>query len=506
MTTGSTVICGDALAELRKLPAGAVNTCVTSPPYWGLRDYGVEGQLGLERTPEEYVERMVGVFREVRRILRPDGVLFLNLGDSYSVGTNDAKSFRRDRAQVNHVRRRAPSCDSDDIIPQDCPLRDSIWSRPCDGCQAASVLRSLHNGRPDASRLDGDSRDPSLERMESAPAHPPTSGSSGRTRIPRSDDATRDQRRSGDRVAGRLPASRGSTPDGSSPRRQCECLRSDSHGSDHGEPCSSSFDAREFSRTDEHKHGIGETFSSSGSHIGIDRSACPYRHSTMPYHDVKLKHKDLVGIPWRVAFALQADGWYLRSDIIWSKPNPMPESVTDRPTKSHEYIFLLAKSERYYYDSEAIKEPVAVSQVGRVREDIVGGKSYLERGQHSRGGVYRSGNKERKAATERGCPREGVCGSVPWEDDGHGRNKRTVWTVTTKPFKDAHFAVFPPDLIKPCILAGCPKGGTVLDPFGGSGTTGLVAKECGCEYVLIELNPDYCDMSHKRIRQEVFDF
>jgi DNA modification methylase len=186
-----------------------------------------------------------------------------------------------------------------------------------------------------------------------------------------------------------------------------------------------------------------------------------------------LKPKDLVGIPWRVAFALQADGWWLRQDIIWSKPNPMPESVTDRCTKAHEYIFLLAKGERYYYDVEAVKER-EVSSGPRVDKEAL---NAVELGRHD-AGVW-----------------HGQCGQ---RGDGH-RNRRSVWTVTTQPFPGAHFAVFPEKLITPCILAGCPKGGTVLDPFGGSGTTGVVAAKHGRKSILIDLNPEYCDMARKRI-------
>ena len=184
-----------------------------------------------------------------------------------------------------------------------------------------------------------------------------------------------------------------------------------------------------------------------------------------------LKPKDLVGIPWMVALALRADGWWLRSDIIWHKPNPMPESVTDRPTKSHEYIFLLTKSKKYYYDADAIREK----------------------------GVIPEGTKAAKGSKERFS--EGKVNSRPPEYkvyDG-GRNKRSVWTVTTKPFKGAHFATFPEDLIAPCILAGCPSGGVVLDPFLGSGTTAVVALQHGRDYIGIELNPEYAELAQTRI-------
>jgi len=223
-------------------------------------------------------------------------------------------------------------------------------------------------------------------------------------------------------------------------------------------------------------------------------------------HEV-IKPKDLVGIPWRVAFALQADGWYLRQDIIWHKPNPMPESVTDRCTKAHEYIFLLSKSPKYYYDAEAIMQDAQI-WTGRaacfdrsgnaVAEHILLGQSAAQH--RSR----KSGNKARKPGVERGCPEgtgSNVCGNVPWE--GAKANKRSVWTGTTKPFKDAHFATFPEELIVDCIKAGCPEGGIVLDPFGGAATTAVVAKKLLRHYTLCELNPDYITIANKRLRKEL---
>ncbi|MHB1651637.1 MAG: DNA-methyltransferase [Desulfitobacteriaceae bacterium] len=211
-----------------------------------------------------------------------------------------------------------------------------------------------------------------------------------------------------------------------------------------------------------------------------------------------LKPKDLVGIPWRVAFALQSDGWYLRSDIIWAKPNAMPESVTDRPTKAHEYLFLLSKSKRYYYDADAIKEPTkewsrqaaVFGRTGPVSEHIIPGQSAA---QHRKG---RSGNLGRKMGSARGRTGSHLGGSIPWE--GATRNKRSVWTVATKPFKGAHFAVFPPELVKPCILAGCPESGIVLDPFGGSGTVAMVAAQLGRDNIYVDLNPGYAKMAKQR--------
>lgn len=387
-----TIKLGDALAQLRTLPAASVHCCVTSPPYWGLRDYGVEGQLGLEKTPEEYVAKMVAVFQEVKRVLREDGTLWLNMGDSYCGGntgnqTNVGQRYGDGKESIGHIFRR-------------------------DGAFAKSI---------------------------------------------------------------------------------------------------------------------------------------------------GLKPKDLCGMPWRLAFALQADGWYLRSDIIWHKPNPMPESVTDRPTKSHEYIFLLSKSERYFYDQEAVKEqsidPESLRPEGRnLRKDDKFATAFLD---EKRNGIAR---------TRAGFSKlEGVCYPT--------RNKRTVWTVPSFAFPGSHFATFPPDLIKPCILAGtsakgcCAKCGapwervventpeyaafceserirknggmrsseletagltrgssnksvtaerkttgwrptcqcnaetipcTVLDPFGGSGTTGMVAIELGRKAILIELNPEYVALATQR--------
>ncbi len=301
---------GDCIEQMRTLPDASVHTCVTSPPYFGLRNYGVEGQIGLEDTPDAFVARLVEVFREVRRVLRDDGTLWLNLGDSYArTGGTDRRVS--DTAKVGSTRN-------------------------------------------------------TLAQM------------SDRT--------------------GRAP--------------------------------------------------------------------------------VGLKDKDLIGIPWRVAFALQADGWYLRQDIIWHKPNPMPESVRDRCTKAHEYIFLLSKSPRYYFDSEAMKEPSTHSG----KRVALGPKSF-SKGQASGAGISASGN-----------------GLADHYDVRETRNRRSVWTVTTKPFKGAHFATFPPDLIEPCILAGCPVGGTVLDPFGGSGTTAGVALKHGRNAILCELNPDYVTMIPERVR------
>jgi DNA modification methylase len=199
-----------------------------------------------------------------------------------------------------------------------------------------------------------------------------------------------------------------------------------------------------------------------------------------------LKHKDLVGIPWRFAFAMQARGWYLRSDIIWHKPNPMPESVTDRPTKSHEYIFLMTKSPRYYYDHEAIKEPASDESMARMKRGVSDSHKNID---GAPGQTKHSMNQAREYD--------------PSRESAELRNKRTVWTISTKPYKEAHFATYPSDLIQPCILAGSKEGDTVLDPFSGSGTTGEVALKHGRNYIGLELNPDYAAISEKRITDAV---
>lgn len=317
-----TILKGDCREVLRTMPDESVHCVVTSPPYFGLRDYGVAGQIGLEATPDAFVSELVGVFSNVRRVLRDDGTLWLNLGDSYGATSGD------------------------------------IFIRGSAG----------------------------------KPAKNP------------------DQTKSARIAASAIAAG------------------------------------------------------------ALDR-------------DTGLRPKNLLGIPWRVAFALQADGWYLRQDIIWSKPNPMPESVRDRCTKAHEYLFLLSKSERYHYDAGAIAEPFADDRMGNPN----GGGHYA-----------------REAFAYAGPGAQSGLQKGQWNADGSKtvRNKRSVWEVTTQPFSEAHFATFPPALIEPCILAGCPKGGTVLDPFGGAGTTGLVADRLGRNAILIELNPEYAAMAERRIKSD----
>jgi DNA modification methylase len=388
------IINGDCRDVLKTLPSESVHCVVTSPPYFGLRDYGVDGQIGLEPTPDEFVAAMVDVFTEVRRVLRADGTLWLNLGDSYA-GSWGAQG------------------------------RQGATGQMAD----RSVSRVREKSKLSAAQIA---------------AHPQKMSRTGSIRQP------------------------------------------------------------------------------------------------------GLKPKDLIGIPWRVAFALQADGWYLRQDIVWHKPNPMPESVQDRCTKAHEYLFLLSKSERYFYDADAIAEP-------QVSDHVAGNHSHKGTEAYNAGatehrtkaGLVEFAQRTRKQsiraldlAKQHGLTEKHIAairavgitdaGKAQITQDGFGkndphiqaladeakaalggyyreflisekRNKRSVWTVATMPFKEAHFATFPPALIEPCILAGSPAGGTVLDPFGGAGTTGLVADRLQRNAILIELNPEYADMAERRI-------
>jgi len=335
-----TVHIGDCRAVMAEMPAESVHCVVTSPPYWGLRDYGEPGQLGLEATPEAYVANMVDVFREVRRVLRDDGTVWLNLGDSYS--------------------------------------RD-----PAKGGSGPNGKHDLIPDYGDARRIMSEAKGSSAARV-------------GR----------------GDRAPVRV--------------------------------------------------GAG------------------------------LAQKQLVGIPWRVAFALQADGWYLRSDIIWSKPNPMPESVTDRPTKAHEYVFLLTKAARYYFDADAVREPPQQPSRG----GVIGQARYTSMSAHPKSlvEVCPGGTGRRKGSSQRPEYRESL--SQPTS-----RNIRTVWTIATQPYPGAHFATFPEKLVEPCVKAGCPPDGVVLDPFAGSGTVGRVANRLGRRAVLIDLSADYIDQAMLRNAQ-----
>lgn len=340
------LLIGDCIEQLKTMESESVQCCVTSPPYWGLRDYGHAGQIGQEPTPEAFTQKLVEVFREVRRVLKPDGTLWLNLGDSYE---------------------------------------GSGKSRGGGGIGPKSAKQNTNRGAYFA---------PSAQA-------------------------------------------------------RYEAIR-----------------------------------------------------------DKKRKPKDLVGIPWMVAFALRADGWWLRSEIIWHKPNPMPESVTDRPTSAHEKLFLFAKSADYYYDAGAIREPASPSLIKQVEEGYNGEavKDYLRASVQDASatksriiaGARKRIDKQRGHGRRHAGFNDKWDALTPSEQALLGSNKRNVWTIAPANYREAHFATFPHALVSPCILAGCPSGGIVLDPFGGSGTTGMVALELGRKAILIELNPEYAKLCEQR--------
>jgi len=326
----NTVLIGDARDKLSVIPDKIANMCVTSPPYYQLRDYGAENQIGMENTPESFINNLVDVFRQVKRILKDDGTLWINIGDTYYGGN----------------------------------------TQPGGGS---------HNGK----------------------------------------------------------------------------------------------------------------------HI---KSGTPPKKQKVN----GLKPKDLIGIPWMLAFALRADGWYLRQDIIWSKPNPMPESVIDRCTKSHEYIFMLSKSPKYYYDSFAIRTPMKESSVSRLAQNIDGQKGSSRVPGKTNGTMKAVGGDKQRGHGRRHAGFNGRWDALTKEQQcSLGANKRSVWNIATKPFKEAHFATFPQELIVDCIKAGCPEEGIILDPFFGAGTTGLVARKLNRNFIGCELNAGYVDISQSRMNKEL---
>lgn len=493
------IINGDSLEVIKTLPDNAVNCCVTSPPYWGLRDYGVEGQLGLEKTPEEYVGKMVAVFREVRRVLRDDGVLFLNLGDSYygSSMTSGTKSIEGSAKRMGRMFEKPSNVQHEDAYdtsgkaPADYQESGCLCENLCDVCREV-YLRTSRTYDLLVPMLTVSLSGPTRESMGFVNGHSPTSDFSrlGARIFP----AIQRLLHCGGRADEQLRAIRESMPDEFSRQLLDLCWQ-------RGNSSACLLCGRSLTDNVQGFAHMSGGFSGQQMHIQNNAlhdaqrghrsqykdKACGYCNEILttdtppniqPYCTTnkwknQLKPKDLIGIPWRVAFALQADGWYLRQDIIWHKPNPMPESVTDRCTKAHEYVFLMSKSQQYYYDNEAIKERTLTKD---------------------------NSNRNRDITKLNNTPgRTKMMGLKTNEYDN--RNKRSVWTVATKPFKEAHFAVFPPDLIKPMILAGCPTGGVVLDPFVGSGTTAIVARELGRRFIGIELNPEYADMASRRVGQ-----
>jgi DNA modification methylase len=342
------ILHGDCREVLATLEVASVQCCVTSPPYYGLRDYGTLGQIGLEASPEAFVAEMVAVFRDVRRVLRDDGTLWLNLGDSYAATTKGTG-----------------------------------------GVGSSGLMR---DGRPESGRGSADA----------------------------------------------------------------------ANGRAH-------FASRRFDLGD-------------------------------------IKPKDLIGIPWMVAFALRGDGWWLRSDIVWAKPNPMPESVTDRPTRSHEHVFLLTKNSRYFYNQEAAREPLTESSLSRLGQPNYENQAGSDR---ANGGAKTNGKMKAVAAHFGGRLKSQIndqtrlaSGNEWAQDPATGANWRDVWSIATAPFRDAHFAVFPAELAERCIKAGSKAGDTILDPFAGAFTTAMVADRLQRDAIGIELNPEYCTIAERRLHKD----
>jgi DNA modification methylase len=448
---------GDCREVLASLPADSVDCVVTSPPYWGLRDYGNDGQLGLERTPEEYVANMVAMFREVRRVLKPSGTCWLNLGSSYyGGGRGGGGSYASERAGWD-----ARPYGSDGKPRSGYRDGGSSSSDLCDGCRASAgePPRTTRNGSQPAHGSVSYADDPSQAHTESPGPSPDSSDSAPPSPTERSGRAMPGLSLDEGPADELPPASQESMPPQSSQPPRAECSHCDNCGACLSVLRSSSRDARECVRK-------------------------TWPNVTRFSH--KLKPKDDVMMPHRVAMALQEDGWFVRSEIVWGKPNPMPESVTDRPTKSHEMVFLLTKQPRYYFDADAVRESLAES-TERIHSSERVVPTYGGRKTDALGG----GHSGLVNGTDRLAKMQAPA----------GRNIRSVWNIATRPYPGAHFAVFPPELPERCIKAGSPSGGVVLDPFGGSGTVGMVANRLSRRAILIDLNPEYLKQQMRRNSQ-----
>lgn len=491
---GCTIIQGDAIESLRLLDDQSVNCCVTSPPYFGLRDYGHEGQIGLEPTPVEYVTKLVEVFHEVRRVLRDDGTLWLNLGDSYASGGR--KAYRSDTSQnkghdVQDDQRRpadAPGTKPKDLLG--IPWRVAFaLQQPCYTGRIKNELDRVWL----AAMIDGEGCFYVHKR--------PAGQHSGDGYFRKTDTYS---------PAFEVANTHKAIVD--------RCLQIAGCGSvilqekDRRQPL-----WRWTVRSDEARQLAREVFPYLVGKQQQCRIVCGMPNSgeraEAAWQAMKsLHHGSGTDVDFDTPASCHSPGWYLRQDVIWSKPNPMPESVRDRCTKSHEYIFLLSKSAKYYFDSDAMQEQAAPASLARWAQNVeaqtgsdrvpgkTNGNMKAVGGPRSKRDSFKRENSKRAEA----IPGQTVGTHRPDRDESEypleTRNKRDVWTVATTPFKGAHFAVFPPKLIEPCILAGCPVGGVVLDPFGGSGTTGVVAQQNGRQSILLELNPAYVDIAVGRIR------
>lgn len=447
-----TLYCGDALEVLRGLPDASVDSCATSPPFYGLRDYGVEGQIGLESSPDEWAARLVDVFREVRRVLRPEGTLWIEIGSSYASG-GSAPSRAPSRPS-------APACDSDGTEPQGSPAPDSSCSDRDDARLDATLSRHDHTGHTGSPHEPAAQHDALTDR----------------------DSARQDFERVADAVA--LHDAQVSTMPASSLVLQgSDCSRPPR---DEAYPSTSrSFgrDGQRSVRTEVCNSGSEQRASESRTQdTDASGTAC-----------IEYKPKDLILQPFLLAEALRRDGWYLRQVIIWAKPNGMPESATDRCTTNHSYILLLSKRARYFFDGDAIAEPAAWERWG----DQTVPK---HEGTETAAGWITPKSK-RELMGEQNHRYAGLVGQR-WNENGNGsKNARSVWTISTRGYPGAHFATWPEALAARIIKAGCPEGGTILDPFAGAGTTALVARKLGRRSIGIELSTEYCRMAAERLSQ-----
>lgn len=457
---------GDVREQLALLPDESVHCVVTSPPYWGLRCYGVEGQLGQEPKLAEHIAVMVDVFREVRRVMRKDATCWINYGSSYvssNTNANQSRPFEHAQPYGNDGTRPAGSEGLGCAYPgQRDERQDGTLSR--------------HGHKPDTDPLGqqlqqhGGAIDRDILHLGSLPEVPGCAS----------------------------PGVLASTTDASLRHVQDVSARKDALSVSPQNDLTSPCDVDQSAYTDGRTHGkpsLEQILAARNWDKESLALACLY----LSIASREWKAKDLANTPNLLAEALQCDGWYVRSEIIWSKPNPMPESVRDRPTSSHEKIWLLSKSPRYFYDADAVRTERASNE----DENGFRGGSYVGGQPRPRQTV---GNK--RTEKQRGHSRRHAGFNDRWdamskaEQQAAGANLRNVWNIATMPFKDAHFATFPPNLAETCIKAGCPKGGTVLDPFGGSGTTGLVADRLGRDAILIELNPEYAEMARRRIADD----
>jgi len=466
------IIHGDCFEVLKTLPDGIVDTIVTSPPYFGLRKYlqdddvNKKYEVGLEQTPDEYVQKMVAIFSEARRVLKDTGTMFLNLGDSYSGASYDTS----DKELVNYLN------------------RDYLCENLCGVCRKAYLIGKSRTKSLPFPKQSALSSLPIHEHKEFVNDHPPTSDFyQQEVRI---GVANQDSKHFSTHESEPPLSFQGSKNGESSLQLQGECLRKDNLlfcplCGQTSMPC-----VQECGYKMACTFGTGQKDHSSNlDKLDISSLHKAYPYYTITYPNINITPKNLIGVPWRVAFALQADGWILRQDIIWAKTNCMPESVTDRCTKSHEYIFLFSKKPKYYFDYKAIQEPCGENSILRAKRCIESGEHFIPEIHKHADGIQNS--KKVLCQSSRSVLEAGMA------------NKRSVWHVATASFGEAHFATFNPDLIRPCILAGCPDGGVVLDPFMGAGTTALVALQEGKKFLGIELNAEYIKIADKRISAEL---